>query len=149
VDPRTEKMLAERRQEAESKAARPRAAAAVEDTTAWLTRNRIALAIGAAAVIAAVAFAWHLLVTLPALERERTALDAQTRQQIEVDLTAKEERLDACLTAAEADYMAQWDSACKARRAKRGCALLKDVVAAQERRRTDARNDCLQRYSLK
>ena len=149
MDPRTEKMLAERRQEAELKAARPRVAATIEDTSAWFTRNWWLLGIGLAVVVGAIAFAWHLLVTVPAQDREKAAMETQARQQIEVDLTAKQEMLDTCLTAAEADYTALWDGACKARRAKRECALPKDVVADQERRRTSARNDCLQRYSLK
>jgi hypothetical protein len=149
VDPRTEKMLAERRQEAELKAARPRVAATIQDTSAWFTRNWWLLGIGLTVVVGAIAFAWHLLVTVPAQDREKAAMETQARQQIEADLTVRQDALDTCLTKVDGDYTALWDGACKAHRAKSGCALPKDVVADQERRRTNARNDCLQKYSLK
>lgn len=148
MDPRTEKMLAERRQEAEARAARPRGAATIEDTKGWLARNRLAMTIAASAVVAVLALARHLLVTVPARERELATAQMQAQQQTESDAVAKQEALDVCLTTAQADYTAVWDGACKARKARTGCALPKDVVADQERRRVAAHNDCLKRYSL-
>ena len=141
-------MLAERRQEAEARAARPRGAATIDDTRAWLTRNSLAIAIATSAVVAALALAWHLVVTVPARERELATAQMQAQQKMQSDDAAKQEALDVCLTTAQADYTALWDGACKARKARTGCALPKDVVAEQERRRVAAHNDCLQRYSL-
>lgn len=106
------------------------------------------MTIAASAVVAALALARHLAVTVPARERELATAQMQAQQQMQSDDAAKQEALDACLTTAAADSTALWDGACKARKARTGCALPKDVVAGQERRRIETRNDCLKRYPL-
>jgi len=141
-------MLAERRQEAEARASRPLGAAAVADAKGWLSRNSLTMAIAASAVVAVLALARHLTVTVPARERELATAQMQAQQQMQSDDAARQDALDACLTAAEAESTALWDGACKARKARTGCALPKDDVAEQERRRIETRNDCLKRYSL-
>jgi hypothetical protein len=62
-------------------------------------------------------------------------------------MTARQTALETCLATAETDYTATWDAACKARQASSGCALPTTVIEVQQRKRSDARNACLQQYS--
>jgi hypothetical protein len=143
-------MLAERRQAEEATAAGPppsRVFVLRQATTRWLQVNRLPAFIVGAALVAAVSVTWYLLVTRPRLEREKAAQDIRAAEQLESEITARQTALETCLATAETDYTAIWDASCKARKAPSGCALPTTVIEAQQRKRSDARNACLQQYS--
>ena len=145
MDPRTEQMLAERRQNAEPSPPPPPGR---DVAASWLKAHWLAVTLAAAAVAATFSLSYYLLVSEPALRREQAAAEAQARQRLEVDVATRATAMEACLTQAQADYSTLWESACKARQAAAGCALPQAVVREQEKRRSDARNDCLRQYSL-
>lgn len=138
-------MLAERRQNA---APPPPPPEGRDAAVAWLKAHWLPVTVAAAVVVAAFSLSYYLLVSLPALQRQQAAAEAQARHQVEVDVATRSTALDACMAHAQADYTALWEAACKARQAATGCALPQPVVREQEKRRSDARNDCLRQYSL-
>jgi hypothetical protein len=145
VDPRTEQMLAERRQNAEPP---PPPLQGRPAAVGWLKAHWLAVTLAATAVAATCSLSYYLLVSEPALRREQAASAAQARHQLEIDVATRATAMEACLAQAQADYNTLWESACKARQAAAGCALPQAVVREQEKRRSDARNDCLKQYSL-
>ena len=151
MDPRTERMLAERR--AEQQAAGP--------TPAGVGRLRAALAAGlpkgwrvvsAVGVMLAIgSFAGHyLLVTLPAREQARqlTVLRETGRQQGMDDL-ARGEGLETCLAEAQSAYATGWDASCRTLRRRAGCPLPSEQAQSHEAQLRQAREACVRQFSLR
>jgi hypothetical protein len=138
-------MLAERRQNAVPPPPPPEPANAA---VGWLKAHWLAVTLAATAVVATFSLSYYLLVAVPALRREQAAAEAQARHQVQVDVATRATAMDACLAQTQADYTTLWEAACKARQLPAGCALPQAVVREQEKRRSDARNDCLRQYSL-
>ena len=157
MDPRTAKMLAERRQPtARSGLSRMSAVMGPRLRAVWAAVDKRLraqwglAAIGSVLVIVATfAGARHILVTKPALEREHAALEElRARQQMETEFDARQASLDGCLAATDTERAALWQAACRARRRPIGCSLPRDVVEQQQRAYADRRNDCMRQFSL-
>jgi hypothetical protein len=150
MDPRTEKMLAERRPPTAVNALGLRLTAGRTAAEKWLRAHRGLALIGAALIVAA-AFAGgrYLFVVRPALERDAVALERQRAvQELAAELDATQASLDACLATIDAERDALWDAGCQERRQRAGCSLPRDVVEQQQRVYTDKHTDCLRRFSL-
>jgi hypothetical protein len=157
MDPRTAKMLAERRQPTARSGLSgitgalglglPAYRAAVEK---WLRAHwGLAAIVSAAVIFAMFAGARHIFVTRPALEREYAELEnLRVRQRMETEFDARQASLDGCLATTDTERAALWEAACRERRRPRGCSLPRDVVEQQQRAYTDRRNDCMRRFSL-
>ena len=145
MDPRTEQMLAERRQNAVPPPPPP---VGREAAVGWLKERWLPATLAGTAVLVALSVSYYLLIALPSLKREQAAAAAQAKQQVEVEVATRATALEACLTQTQADYTTLWEAACKERGAAAGCPLPTAVIKEQDRRRTEARNDCLRRYSL-
>ena len=150
MDPRTEKMLAERRQPAAASGPLGvRLPAFLNPLEKWLRAHWALASIGSVVLVAAIVGGHHLFVTRPALEREREALEqARAREQMALEFDVKQASLETCLSATETDRTSTWEAACRARHWKSGCSLPRDIVEQHQRAYTDRRNDCLRRFSL-
>jgi hypothetical protein len=151
MDPRTERMLAERR--AAPPAAGPppagvgRLRAAL--TAALPTRWRVVSAAGV--MLAVGSFAGHyLLVTLPAREQERQlAVLRETGRQQGMDDLARGEGLETCLAEAQAAYATGWDASCRTLRRRAGCPLPSEQAQSHETQLRQAREACVKQLSLR
>jgi len=151
MDPRTEKMLADRRQQTAGSGSLGHRLAASRTTVATWFRAHRGLALITAALIGVAAFAGgrYLLVVRPAVERERVALEQQrATQEMAVALDARQASLDACLATADSERVALWEAACRERRQPHSCSLPRNVAEQQQRTHTDHRTDCIRRFSL-
>src|SRR5689334_20632319 len=139
MDPRTEKMLAERRQAAANSSPlglRLRAYRAA--TEKWLRAHWALASVGSVLLVTIFAGGRYLFVTKPALERERDAREqAQARQQMEMEYDVKQASLEQCLSATDTERASLWEAACRTRHWKSGCSLPRDVVEQQARAYAD------------
>ena len=147
MDPRTERMIAERRAAEEAIAALPRGRRVQAQTAGMLKRNRRNLMISAAIVLVAVAVQ-YAAITLPARARERRveATREAGRQEAQHKLD-QGLRLDNCFAAAKTAYVASWDSACVTLKRKGSCTLPSDQAQAHETLLLHARENCFKKYS--
>jgi hypothetical protein len=147
MDPRTERMLAERRAAADAMAALPRGRRMQTQAAGILKRNRQTLMISAAIVLAAVAV-HYALITLPARVRERrveeTREAGRQEAQYRLDLGLK---LDNCFTAAKSAFVASWDASCRTLKRKDGCTLPSEHAQGHESMLLYAREGCFKRHS--
>jgi hypothetical protein len=151
LDPRTEKMLAERREKtAEGGSPGRRLSASRIAVETWVRAHRGLALIGAAlVVVAAFAGGRYQIVVRPAAERERVALEQQrAAREMAAALDTRQASLDACLATADSERVARWEAACRERRQPHACSLPRDVVEQQQRADTDHRTDCMRRFSL-
>jgi hypothetical protein len=148
MDPRTIKMLEERRQAAPEVTLSPAELRAkqVAKIQAWLTANRTRLAIGASALIVAVWVGYYALVTLPAQERQQIGQQQQVQEQ---QAEAQNVGLQTCLAEADAAHAADLEKACKAKKQNADCALPAVTSDNIDRRRLDTRIDCIKKFMPK
>jgi len=146
MDPRTERLLAERQAAQDALAALPRAQRIRAQAAAFVSRHR-RLLIAGVAVLFAVVLGRFVLVTLPARANDRRLADLREsgRLQAEERLT-RGEQLDACLTEAQALYVANWDASCKTLRRAQDCRLPSDQAQVHESRLMQMREDCFKRH---
>ena len=147
MDPRTERMLAERRAADEAMAALPRGRRVQARAAGLLKRNRHSLMISGAIVLVGVAV-YYAAITLPARARERRveATREAGRQEAQHKLD-QGLRLDGCFAAAKSAFVAGWDASCKALKRKESCTLPSDQAQGHESRLLHAREDCFKKYS--
>jgi hypothetical protein len=136
MDPRTEKMLADRAElEASAKPARRGSPSA---RAAGLT---------GAAVLVVVLGAYHVLVTRPAQARAEAEVDMRAAERLRAEIVARQVETDNCLATAEAESGARWNAVCKQNRRQNDCALSGDLTDQLEQQASHARNACLLRAS--
>jgi hypothetical protein len=147
MDPRTERMLAERRAAEDALAALPRGRRLHVQAAGMLKRNRRGLLAVAAIVLAAVAV-HYALITLPARARERRveATREAGRQQAQHRLDHGL-KLDSCFAAAKSAFVASWDGSCRALKRRESCTLPSDQAQAHETLLLHAREECFKRFS--
>lgn len=149
MDPRTEKMLAERGQKAASAPPPPKSPLrALNDAKAWIKVHGLAAKVGAAAAVIVLIAAHYVFVTLPAQREERMQLEARAAEHFKAETVASQVATDDCLSKAAAEADARWNAACKARRESAGCALPASLAEELQRQESQARNSCLMRSSL-
>lgn len=144
MDPRTEKMLAERAQRNAATPAPLRAPLAVaHDGRRWVKTHANAARLIAGAAVAALFAGYYLIVTLPAQRADRMELQARAAESVKAETTMNHTAVSDCLSKAKADADARWDAACKARRQGPNCPLPEHQAETYERDESNARNACL------
>src|SRR5688572_20219282 len=103
MDPRTAKMLEERRAQ---RPASPRARALLTrgEVSAWLSLNWFRAAIAAAVLVLALSVGHYTMVTLPALKRDEIAAQKQAEQLRTLKFLANDRSAEACLADADSAY---------------------------------------------
>lgn len=144
MDPRTEKMLAER---AERKAAAPAPSrgplGSVDDARKWVKTNPAATKLLGGAAAAVVFVAYYLIVALPAQRADRVEIQTRAAEAVKTETTSKHTAVSDCLANVQAEADAQWAAACKAKREGPNCPLPERQADAFQRAETAARNACL------
>lgn len=145
MDPRTIKMLEERRQAPPEVPPTPaeRRAKQQAQIQAWLTANRARVAVGASVTLVAVWVGYYALVTLPAQERHQNGVQQQVQEQ---QAEAQNVGLQTCLADADANHAADLEKACKAKKQGADCPLPAAVSDNIDRRRLDTRIDCIKKF---
>lgn len=133
MDPRTEKMLAER---AEAAKVAPTPA---PQRRSPKTKTKLLAVAGAAVFFVA----YHLIVTLPAHRADRLEMEARAAQSLKTNTAARQDSVSECLTKAKDEADAQWTTACKARRQGPNCPLPERQATAFEQAERESRNACL------
>ena len=133
MDPRTEKMLAER---AEAAKVAPTPAPSRRSPQ---TKTKLLAAAGAAVFLVV----YHFAVRLPAERADRLAMETRAAESLKTNTAARQDSVSECLTKAKADADAQWAAACKARRQGPNCPLPERQANTFEQAERDARNACL------
>ena len=129
MDPRTEKMLAERG----SKPAAP----------STPPRRPLNSKLLAGAVVAVLFTAYYFAVALPAQRADRLDMEARVAASVKADVASKHTSVADCLAKAQADAEAQWTAACKARKEGPNCPLPARQADAFDNAESAARNACL------
>jgi len=130
MDPRTEKMLAER---AERNAAPP------APRRGPLTSIKLLAGAGLAVVFAV----YYLTVALPAQRADQLQMEARAAERLKAATSSRQVSVADCLTKAQADAEAQWTAACKARKQGANCPLPEAQGEDLDRAGSAARNACL------
>ena len=144
MDPRTERMLADRRAAAAAEASvRPLAQAARRLTGYWRTGFA-----AATIVVFAMLVGHYVLVTLPARQRDRQlAVQRQVGEQQAAVVLTGGDALESCLSAADATYATSWDAACAALKRSAGCALPSERAQPIESARRHTRETCVKQHA--
>ena len=145
MDPRTKRMLEERRLAAAEEAKKP-APDFNTKATAWFQKNRNSVGTASAAVVGVVLVAQYMLVTVPARRQEKQVQQEQANGEA---ARAVEEGLQACLATADTAYSTEIEKACKAKREGTNCSLPRATIEHLDRTRLDARIDCIKGYTPK
>jgi type II secretory pathway component PulM len=143
MDPRTIKMLEERRAAAAEAASKPPPHPNTQ-ATEWFQKNRTSVGTLGAAVVGLLLVGQYMLVTAPARRQE------QQTQQTQADLDAAramEEKLQTCLANADTTYTADVEKACRAKREGSNCSLNRVTAERIDQKRLDARIDCIKGYT--
>lgn len=144
MDPRTEKMLAERAQKV---AATPPVlrgpSRAVEGAVRWAKAHTKEAGLLAGAGAAVLFVGYYVFVTLPAERSDRMQLEARAAETIKAETTANHGAVVDCLSKVKTDADARWAAACKAKREGANCPLPEAQARAFERDESQARNACL------
>jgi hypothetical protein len=136
MDPRTEKMLADRQErEASAKPAK-------RGPTPGRGRG-VAAGLAGAAVLVAVLGSYHVLVTRPAQAREEAEVATRAAERLKAEAGARQVETDNCLATAEAESVARWNAVCKQNRRQNDCTLSGDLTDQLEQQASQARNACL------
>lgn len=144
MDPRTIKMLEERRQAAANAPPPPTSAQAFQArATAWFQKNRTSVGAGAAALFVIVVVGRYTMVTLPARKQEQIV---QRTQEAEAQARALEDQLSTCLADLDKTYTAQVDKECKASKQGADCSLPKATTGRIDQARLDGRIDCFRKF---
>jgi hypothetical protein len=129
MDPRTEKMLAER---AERKAAPPAP-----------QRRPVNIKLLAGAGAAVLFAAYYFAVALPAQRADQLEVETRAAERVKADTSSKHVSVADCLAKVQADAEAQWTAACKAKKQGPSCPLPEHQADAFESAESAARNACL------
>lgn len=143
MDPRTIKMLEERRQAGTEAASKPPPNLNTRATD-WLQKNRKSVGPISAAVVGVLLVGQYMLVTAPARRQEQQAQQTQAATDAG---RAMEENLQACLGKADTAHAAEMEKACKAKKEGANCSLPRATVESIDRQRLDARIDCIKGYA--
>jgi uncharacterized protein HemX len=144
MDPRTMKMLEERRQASANAPPPPSAAQAFQTkATAWFQKNRTSVGAGAAALVVVVVVGRYTMVTLPARKQEQIV---QRTQEAEAQARAQEEQLSSCLAELDKTYTADVDKACRASKQGADCSLPRATSRQIDQSRLDGRIDCFRKF---
>lgn len=143
MDPRTIKMLEERRAAAAQAATKPKPDFSTK-ATAWVQKNRTQVGTASAALAGILLVGQYMLVTAPARRQEQQV--AQTQAENEAARVV-EEGLQACMAKAEAAHAADVDKVCKAKKEGANCALPRWTAEQIDQKRLDARIDCIKGYT--
>jgi hypothetical protein len=145
MDPRTIKMLEERRAAAAENASKPPPDFNTK-ATAWIQKHRKQVGTASAALVGILLVGQYLLVTAPARRQERQVAQAQADGEA---ARVVEEGLQACMANADATHAADIDKACKAKKEGANCSLPRWTAEQIDQRRLDARIDCIKGYTPK
>ena len=147
MDPRTMKMLEERKNAAGDGAPSPAGTPdAHAQVTAWLQKHRTPVGVSVAAIVV-VWIAWHyLFVTAPAARQEQITQQAQAQAE---QAGAQDESLQKCLAEAEAAYTAEIEKACKAKKQGPDCPLPGILSDRIEQTRLDGRIACMRQFAAR
>jgi hypothetical protein len=150
MDPRTVRMLEQRRQAKEvpssSVARRPLVSPAVAD---WLSVNWFKASLALAIIIVALSVGHYTMVTLPALNREQMAAQQEAEKRRGLQAIYNDVGLQSCLDSASKNYHTDWEAECNARKLGIDCRLPGGVADRFEERLRESRNECLKRYPPK
>jgi hypothetical protein len=145
MDPRTIKMLEERRATAAEAAKRPPPDFKTQAMT-WLEKHKSQVGTASAVLAGVLLVGQYMLVTAPARRQERQIAQAQVDSEA---ARAMEEGLQTCLANADAAHSAALEKACKAKREGANCSLPRWTIEQVDQRRLDARIDCIKGYTPK
>src|SRR5262245_10577521 len=113
MDPRTEKMLAERAAKIAATPAPLRGPVnAVDDARLWAKKNAQRAKVLAGASVVVLFVAYYLIVTLPAQRADQLEMKAHAAESLKADVTSRQVSMSDCLSKAEADADAKWTAAC-------------------------------------
>ena len=143
MDPRTIKMLEERRAAAAAAAGKPKPDFNAK-ATAWLQKNRKQVGTASAVLAGILLVGQYMLVTAPARRQERQVAQAQADDEA---ARRVEEGLQTCMANAEAAHAADIDKVCRAKKEGANCALPRWTAEQIDQKRLDARIDCIKGYT--
>lgn len=144
MDPRTEKLLAERAQKIAATPAPLRGPIRVlESAQFWAKAHVREAKILAGALVAVLVGAYYLGVALPAQRAERLETEAYAAAKLRDKTTSRQTSMSECLTKAETEANDRWTAACKARREGPNCPLPEKQAEDFDRTERTARNACL------
>ena len=145
MDPRTIKMLEERRAAGAEAATKPPPDFNTK-ATAWVQKNRKPVGTASAALVGVLLVGQYMLVTAPAHRQERQVAQAQADGEA---ARAVEEGLQTCMANAEAAHAEEIDKVCKAKKEGANCSLPRWTAEQIDQKRLDARIDCIKGYTPK
>jgi hypothetical protein len=145
MDPRTIKMLEDRRAAGADAATKPQPDFNAK-ATAWVQKNRKPVGTASAALVGILLVGQYMLVTAPARRQERQVAQAQADGEA---ARAVEEGLQTCMANAEAAHAAEIDKVCKAKKEGANCSLPRWTAEQIDQKRLDARIDCIKGYTPK
>ena len=149
MDPRTERMLAEREQKVALIPMPLRGLVrALFDLGPWLKAHRRGAAVASTAAVIALVVAYNLLVAKPAERSVQLQMDARSAERVKTETETRQVALNECLSKAEAEAKAKWNATCRARGERAGCALTARLTEDLDEKAGQARNSCLMRFSL-
>jgi hypothetical protein len=149
VDPRTERMLADREEKAAATPPLLRGTVRAVGDLKFRAKGHGSAVKAGVAFVAVVMFAgYYLLIARPAAQFEASQLSAHEADRIRNDVAARPMAMEECLSKAAADAEARWKAACKARRERAGCALTARENQALRQKESEERNTCLLRFSV-
>ena len=143
MDPRTIKMLEERRAAAADAAGKPKPDFNTK-ATAWVQKNRKQVGTASAVLAGILLVGQYMLVTAPARRQERQVAQAQADGEA---ARRVEEGLQTCMANAEAAHAADIDKVCRAKKEGANCALPRWTAEQIDQKRLDARIDCIKGYT--
>jgi hypothetical protein len=146
MDPRTIKMLEERRAAGAAGATKPPPPDFNTKATAWLQKNRKQVGTASAVLAGILLVGQYMLVTAPARRQEQQVAQAQADGEA---ARVVEEGLQTCMAKAEAAHAAEIDKVCKAKKEGANCSLPRWTAEQIDRQRLDARIDCIKGYTPK
>jgi hypothetical protein len=146
MDPRTIKMLEERRGKDGAVPPPEIVRSQREQVMAWLQKHQRPVGIGVAALVVVSLVGRYALVTAPAARQEQIVQQAQAQAQ---QAGAQDDTLQKCLADAEATYTAEIEKACKAKKQGADCALPGLVADRIEAQRLDGRIACMRNFASK
>jgi len=114
----------------------------------WASTPRKATKLDVVVVSLALATAYYFVVARPAGQREEIAQTSRAVEKLKTETVTRQVELDKCLTAAQVEADRQWDTACKADRQGRKCALPRRQTDELVQQAGRVRNACLMKYSL-
>jgi hypothetical protein len=144
MDPRTEKMLAER---AERMAATPPplrgSLQTFDGARFWVKTHANTARLLAGGILAVLFAAYYLSVALPAQRADQARMETRAAERLKTDTASHHATVADCLSKAQIDADQRWTAACKARRQGPNCPLPEEQADAFDRAETAGRNACL------